>query len=212
MGRPPASANTTATPERILDAARAEFAAVGFAQAKLADIAARAGITRPSLLYHFATKEELYPRAVERCFASLADALSPTISQPAPSVDRLRATLDRYLEFVEAEPDVARIVLRELVDGAGPGAEILLHQVAPLVDLVERFVRAQGEGIVRAALPVRAAILQIATDGMVRAAAGELRVPLWGPGDHARALAERLLLEAPPDLTPPEPDRKEDRR
>lgn len=195
MGRPPASANTTATPERILDAARAEFAACGFAQAKLADIAARAGITRPSLLYHFATKEELYARAVERCFGHLGDALARAISQAAPFVDRLRATLDAYLEFVESEPDVARIVLRELVDGVGPGAEILLHQVAPLVDLVERFVRVQGQGIVRADLPVRAAILQITTDGLVRAAAGPLRTPLWGPGDHARALAERLLLE-----------------
>jgi hypothetical protein len=29
----------------------------------------------------------------------------------------------------------------------------------------------------------------------VRAAAGELRVPLWGSGDHSRELAERLLLE-----------------
>ncbi len=195
LGRPLSDANVTATPERILGAARAEFAAAGFAQAKLADIAGRAGITRPSLLYHFATKEELYARAVERCFGSLAAALSHTISQPAPFVDRLRATLDRYREFIEAEPDVARIVLRELVDGAGPGAEILLNQVAPLVDLVERFVRVQGEGITRPGLPVRAAILQIATDALVRAAAGELRIPLWGPGDHGRVLAELLLLE-----------------
>jgi len=178
-----------------LDAARAEFAAAGFGPATLADIAARAGITRPSLLYHFATKEELYARAVERCFGNLAAALTATISQPAPFVDRLRATLDRYLEFIEAEPDVARIVLREVLDGTGPGAAILLEQVVPLVDLVERFVCAQGQGIVRAGLPVRAALLQIVTDGLVRVAAGELRGPLWGPGDHARALAERLLLE-----------------
>jgi len=195
VGRPVATAHATATPERILDAARAEFAAAGFAEAKLADIAARAGITRPSLLYHFATKEELYRAAVEQCFGQLAQALMQTMAQPAPFADRLRATMDRYLEFVEGEPDVARIVLRELLDGAGPGADILLNQVAPLVDLVERFVRLQGQGIVRAGIPVRAAILQIATDALVRAAAGELRIPLWGSGDHSRELAERLLLE-----------------
>lgn len=195
MGRPVATAHATATPERILHAARAEFAAAGFAQAKLADIAARASITRPSLLYHFETKEELYRAAVQQCFGNLAQALMHTISQPAPFADRLRATMDRYLEFIEGEPEVARIVLRELLDGVGPGAEILLNQVAPLVDLVERFVRVQGNGIVRAGIPVRAAILQIATDALVRAAAGELRVPLWGPGDHSRELGERLLLE-----------------
>lgn len=195
MGRPLANAHATATPERILEAALAEFAAAGFERAKLADIAARAGITRPSLLYHFATKEELYARAVERCFGALARALSAAIAEPAPFVERLRTTLDRYVEFVESEPAVARIVLRELLDGGGPGAEILLHQVAPLVDLVERFVRVSGHGFVRRDVPVRAAILQIAADALVRAAAGVFRTPLWGEGDHARALGERLLLE-----------------
>ncbi len=195
MGRPPASAVATATPERILDAARSEFAASGFAQAKLADIAAAAGITRPSLLYHFESKEALYAATVQRCFERLAVALQRSIVAPGEFVDRVRATLRSYLEFLASEPEVARIVLRELVAGTGPGAEILLHQVAPLVDLVERFVRTQGRGAVRPGLPVRAAVLQIATDGLVRAAAGPLRTPLWGEGDHARTLAELLLLQ-----------------
>jgi hypothetical protein len=38
-------------------------------------------------------------------------------------------------------------------------------------------------------------VLQIATEGLVRAAAGPLRTPLWGEGDHARTLAELLLLQ-----------------
>lgn len=195
MGRPPLSAISTATPERILDAARVEFAAAGFAQAKLADIAATAGITRPSLLYHFASKEALYAATVARCFEGLARALAAQVTAPGPFVDRLRATMQSYLAFVESEPEVARIVLRELVEGTGPGADILMNQVAPLVDLVERFIRMQGRGVVRADVPLRAAILQIATDGLVRAAAGPLRVPLWGEDDHAQRLAELLLLE-----------------
>ncbi|MBK6918863.1 MAG: TetR/AcrR family transcriptional regulator [Deltaproteobacteria bacterium] len=195
MGRPPLSAISTATPERILDAARIEFAAAGFAQAKLADIAATAGITRPSLLYHFDSKEALYAATVARCFDGLARALAAQVTATGPFVDRLRATMQSYLAFVESEPEVARIVLRELVAGTGPGADILMNQVAPLVDLVERFIRMQGRGVVRGDVPLRAAILQIATDGLVRAAAGPLRVPLWGAEDHAQKLAELLLLE-----------------
>ena len=195
MGRPPANALATATPERLLEAALAEFGAVGFAEAKLADIAAHAGITRPSLLYHFRTKEELYEATVQRSFERLAVALAEAMTGPAPFVERFRAMLRRYVDFVASEPAVARIVLRELLEGTGPGALILVEQVAPLVDTVERFVRTQGKGDVRPSVPVRAAIMQIAGDVMLRAAAGPLREPLWGKADHAQTLAEHLLLE-----------------
>lgn len=195
MGRPPANALATATPERLLEAALGEFGAVGFAEAKLADIAARAGITRPSLLYHFRTKEELYAATVQRSFQRLAVALAEAMTGPSPFVDRFRAMLRRYVDFVASEPAVARIVLRELLEGTGPGALILVEQVAPLVDTVERFVRTQGKDDVRKSVPVRAAIMQIAGDVMLRAAAGPLREPLWGNADHAQTLAEHLLLE-----------------
>jgi AcrR family transcriptional regulator len=197
MGRPPASAVATATPERLLEAALAEFAAVGFAEAKLADIAARAGITRPSLLYHFRTKEDLYEATVNRSFTRLAAALAEAMTGSSPFVDRFRAIVRRYVDFVANEPAVARIVLRELLEGTGPGARILVEHVAPLVDTVDRFVRIQGGSLVKKGVPVRAAILQIASDVMLRAAAGPLRDPLWGPEDHALTLAEHLVLAQP---------------
>ena len=126
MGLPPASAVSTATPERLLEAALGEFARVGFGQAKLADIAAVAGITRPSLLYHFRTKEELYEATVKRSFRRLALVLGDAMSATGPFVERLRLTLVRYLDFVASEPAVARIVMRELLEHTGPGARILL--------------------------------------------------------------------------------------
>lgn len=198
MGRPLASSVVTATPERILAAARAEFAAVGFAQAKLADIAARAGITRPSLLYHYGSKEELYRAAVQSCFGRLAVALAEAMTGGSEFVSRLRATHARYSEFMSGDPDVARIVLRELLDGTGPGAEILMHQIVPVVAQVERFVHEQGRAHIPRGVPVRAAIMQVATDVLVRAAAGTLRIPLWGDGDHTLALLEQLLLKEEP--------------
>lgn len=198
VGRPLASSVVTATPERILVAARAEFAAVGFAQAKLADIAARAGITRPSLLYHYGSKEELYRATVQSCFGRLAVALAEAMTGPADFVARLRAVHARYSEFVTGDPDVARIVLRELLDGTGPGAEILLRQIAPVVAQVERFVHEQGRAFVPPGVPVRAAIMQVSSDVLVRAAAGPLRIPLWGDGDHTLALLEQLLVKEEP--------------
>jgi AcrR family transcriptional regulator len=198
MGRPLASAHDVATPDRVLAAAELAFAAVGFTAAKLADIATRAGIQRPSLLYHFGSKEALYAQTVERCFGRLRGALVESMTAHGGFATRLERTVARYVEFLDAEPQLARLVLRELLDGHGPGRRILLRQVVPLLDVLERFILEHGAGVVRPDVPVRAAVLQVGTDALVRAAAGSLRQPLWGAQDHSHTLAQLLLLRDDP--------------
>jgi AcrR family transcriptional regulator len=195
MGRPRADQIKTATPERLLDAAEEVFAASGFATATLADIAARAGIRRPSLLYHFETKEALYAATVQRCFARLRGGLIEAMHTGGDFEARLVATVAGYADFLAQHPAAARLILRELVSGQGPGATILADEIAPLVDIVEAFVRHEGAGVTRPELPVRAAVLQLASDLLLRAAAGPLREPLWGGRDHAPELAKMLFLE-----------------
>lgn len=197
MGRPPASAHAIATPERVLEAAELAFAAVGYGAAKLADIAARAGIRRPSLLYHFGSKEALYTQTVERCFSRLGQALTATMNAEGDFPTRLDRTVARYVEFLDAEPQLARIVLRELLDEQGPGRPIIMRQLVPLLDVIERFVEQLGRDVVRPDAPVRAAVLQIGSDALMRAAAGSLREPLWGPTDHSQRLARLMLLRDP---------------
>jgi AcrR family transcriptional regulator len=197
MGRPRADQITTATPERVLDAAQEVFADAGLAAAKLADIAERAGIRRPSLLHHFETKEALYAATVQRCFARLRTGLLEAMHTDGGFERRLVATVAGYAEFLEANPTVARLILRELVSGQGPGARILVEEVAPLVNIVEAFLRREGAAVIRPGVPVRAAVLQVASDILLRAAAGPLRVPLWGAHDEAPTLARILLLGTP---------------
>ena len=52
--------------QRILDAALSVFATEGFAGARIDAIAARAGLSKPNLLYYFRTKQELYRAALRR--------------------------------------------------------------------------------------------------------------------------------------------------
>lgn len=53
------SRTSMATRARILDVATEVFAADGFRGASLRDIATRAGLTHPALIYHFPTKSDL---------------------------------------------------------------------------------------------------------------------------------------------------------
>lgn len=208
MSREAASKIELSTAERILAAAEAEFAAVGYAPARLADIAARAGIRRPSLLYHFASKELLYRAVVERAFDQLGAELGASMRLTTGFELRLDALVGAFVGFLGLRPGLAPIIVRELIDdpqhdedasrrGGGHGRTIMLERVAPLLDLVEAFIREGGSELIRPGLPIRAAVVQIAGDLLLRSAAGSLRTPLWGPGEHARALARVLLFRDP---------------
>ena len=194
MARPRADAHDVPTRTRILQAAHAAFAAQGYEAARLADVAAAAGIRRPSLLYHFGSKDELYAQVVRDAFAALRDALAAAIDAPGPFRARVEALVAAYLRFLDADPHFAPLLLRELVDGQGPGRELVRAHVVPLLDLLEAFLEGEGRGALRPGLPARAAVLQIATAALVRSSAGPLREPLWGSDPPERELALKLLL------------------
>ena len=200
-----AANNDHSTAERILGAAEREFAAVGYAPARLADIAERAGIRRPSLLYHFASKEQLYRSVVERAFDQLGSELMRSMTGLDAFEVRLDAVVGAFSSFLDARPTLAPIIIRELIDdhdhdgdpsrrGGGPGRAIVLERVAPLLDMVEGFIRNGGSTLLRPDLPIRAAVVQIAGDLLLRSAAGSLREPLWGAGDDAKRLARSLFF------------------
>jgi AcrR family transcriptional regulator len=195
MARPPAATVVVPTPERVLAAAEAAFAAHGFEAARLEDIAAAAGIRRPSLLHHFPTKEALYEAVVRRAFAALGAALRPALDG-ADLAAALEALVGAYLEFLAARPTFAPLVLREVIDGRGPGRELLLLEVPPLLDAVLAALARPGG---RAGALARGAILQVAVAPLVRAAAGPVAA-LWGDGpDPTLCLARRLLLPGEDD-------------
>lgn len=194
------------TADRVLDAAEREFAAVGFAPARLADIGERAGIRRPSLLYHFPSKELLYRAVVERAFDRLGAALVQFMGAEGEFELQLEGVVRAFAEFLEAHPSLAPIIVRELIDdptheldtvrrGGSVGRTIMLERVVPLLTLVESFIRTRGHEHLRPNLPIRAALVQVAANLLLHSASGSLAGPLWGPGDHALALAKLLFLE-----------------
>ena len=101
MARPRKSEIETATTQRILAAAQMHFARLGYEAAKLADIAKDAGITRPSLLYHFESKEKLYNSVVEQVFASLRQLFSSISNSEAGFRGILEGFTEAYVDFLE---------------------------------------------------------------------------------------------------------------
>jgi TetR/AcrR family transcriptional regulator len=65
--------NAAVTRARILEAAKHEFAARGLKDARIEDVAKRAGANRRMIYYYFGSKDALYLAALEGVYAELMD-------------------------------------------------------------------------------------------------------------------------------------------
>ncbi|MEQ1505660.1 MAG: TetR/AcrR family transcriptional regulator [Myxococcota bacterium] len=105
--------------DALLGAAIRVFARDGFGAATLAAIAREVGITKGALAYHFSTKEQLYFAVLAEIvdgFGAFVGAALTGVGTWSERLDGLGAAVVRVLG---AQPDVARLMLRELTDG-GP--------------------------------------------------------------------------------------------
>lgn len=194
MARPKKHASSDIeTRERLLTAAEREFGRVGFDKARLEDIAKEAGISRPSLLYHFETKEKLYERVVRNVFDKIGQLFLESIADSGDFRERIDRVIVRYMAFVDEHPAIALIVLRELLAGNAFSGRIMTNEVIPLLNSVATFVEKDGKAFVPKGMPVRPAITQIAMAVLLRSAAGDLKDALYGDAKATRAIVSAML-------------------
>lgn len=105
-----------ATREAIVRAAEDVFAEVGYGDARLEEIAARVGVRRPSMVYYFAGKQELYDAVEADIFSALNASSRERLNGTTGSLERLLALTDAWLDFMVARPTAARIIQRLIAD------------------------------------------------------------------------------------------------
>lgn len=191
MGRPRRSA-ALPTRDRILLAAEAELGRVGIAAARLEDIAAAAGIKKPSLLYHFESKDLLYEAVLLRVFAALEERFVAEVQAPGPFEERFCRLVAAFEAFTAERPAFASMVLHEVLAPNRP--EVLGPAAAAVLVWWESWLRQEGGAALRPEVDLRAALLTLATSAMVRASAGPLRAALWGPTPPLVPMARAMLL------------------
>ena len=140
---------------RILTAARNEFAQRGFPAARLQDIAERAGLTHPTLLYHFGSKERLYAAVIEQAMQDWAAMTDAAVAAAPPGFDRVAALVDAGLEFFAGHHDFVVIWRREAIEGGGRLEAAMAEHLRPFWDRAVAFLRGEvTAGRLRAHDPV----------------------------------------------------------
>jgi TetR/AcrR family transcriptional regulator len=144
-GSPPRRIRTTtrageANIERILDAALEVFAAYGFRGARIDQIAAAAGLSKPNLLYYFRTKDELYTAVLRRTLEMWLDPLRELDERSDPR-EALSAYIARKLAYSRSHPTASRLFAMEMLQGAPLLGQALTGQLADLVEAKSRTIQ-----------------------------------------------------------------------
>ncbi len=148
--------------ERVLDVATRFFATNGYDGTSLKSIADEVGIRKPSLLYHYPSKEELRLAVLRRVFTRWNDVL-PTILQAATTGEsRFEGLVGEVIRFFAEEPNRARLLLREMLDRPEILREQMSQYVAPWLAIMTDYIeRGKETGTVRADVDAHAYVLHV---------------------------------------------------
>ncbi|MFT4975885.1 MAG: TetR/AcrR family transcriptional regulator [Myxococcota bacterium] len=136
---------------RILQEAVRLFAARGVAGTSIQSIAAAAGITRPTLVYHFGSKAGLRTAVlrsvVDHWRRELPRLLADAASRGGPRLDALLAAL---FDFFHKDPHLARLIVREMLDQPDELGVMLREELLPWTRLIADAIRfGQESGTLR---------------------------------------------------------------
>ncbi len=116
------------TRERLLATAEGLFAEKGYDGTSLSEITRQSGVVKGLFYYYFSDKEALFNAIVERYFEAHAEGLTKAVLHSGSLKDKVHAALDAYLDVVEKNPVLIRLMQREACTKS-----LQMHKIASLL-------------------------------------------------------------------------------
>src|SRR5580704_1680145 len=129
----------------VVTAATRLFAAHGFGGTALQDIADAVGVTKPAILHHFPSKEHIRQAVLDAILSHWNDALPRLLLAATASADRFDAVFGETYRFFAADPDRARLIIRETLDRPAEMRKLLRGPVRRWLAAVAEYARAGKE-------------------------------------------------------------------
>ncbi|MFV0801362.1 HTH-type transcriptional regulator RutR [Brucella sp. MAB-22] len=117
----------------ILDAALEVFSAYGFRGSTVDQIAEKAGMSKPNLLYYFPRKQNIYVTVLEDTLATWLEPFEH-INPDGDPLEELRRYIAVKLEMSAKKPEASRLFANEILHGAPAISDFLKGHLKQLVD------------------------------------------------------------------------------
>ncbi|MBC8130355.1 MAG: TetR family transcriptional regulator C-terminal domain-containing protein [Rhizobiaceae bacterium] len=130
----------------IIEAALDVFSIHGFRGSTVDQIARRAGMSKPNLLYYFRRKQDIYAAVLE---LTLAEWLAPleALDPAGDPIEELRRYISKKLDLAAEKPAASRLFANEILAGAPAIGSFLNTRLRALVQEKAAVIRTWvGEG------------------------------------------------------------------
>ncbi|MCS5613422.1 MAG: TetR family transcriptional regulator, partial [Candidatus Poribacteria bacterium] len=141
---------STAKRQQILDSAVAVFAEKGFYNAKVTDIAHKAGIAHGTVYLYFQTKEDILIQIFEEKFEELVSYIFMEVGTEQNALAKLRRLILVQLQMIETNPELTELMLLEARQSSKFILSSAISKIGDYCDKIEGILK-EGieEGLVR---------------------------------------------------------------
>ncbi len=172
---------------QLIDVARRVFGNSGFHAVSMEDVAKEAGITKPILYDHFASKKDLYLALLDADLADLHEKVKEALDSSPGNRERIRASFQAYFDFVDEQAEGFRLLMQETVGAQSEFRERVARVRDQILgDVADLIVRESGGRLDRR----HAEVVALGLIGMVETVA---RYDPGGPREHRREAVDTLV-------------------
>ena len=125
---------------KILEAAKSVFAELGFAGARVDEIARRAGVNKAMIYYRIGDKEALYAQVLHHVFSDLAARITTRIKNNLSPENKLKAYIREVVSTVEQHPYMPPIMMRELASGGENFPALAVSDLATVLGYLQKIL------------------------------------------------------------------------
>ena len=182
--------------QRILNQATRLFASRGFDGVSIQAIADAVGIRKPSLLYHFKSKDALRQDVLDQMLSHWKDELPHILTAASTGKDRFRNGVSALVSFFTDDPSRARLVVREMMDHPKVLRQLLGEHFRPWTSLITNYIRmGQAAGSVRADVDPEAWVVQVVTMVIGTVACGDVTGALVSSPEQGDSPSLRIQID-----------------
>lgn len=139
---------------RIREAAVVVFAAKGYHDTRVSDIAAEAGVAHGLVYHYFKGKDQLLQDIFRRTWGHIEQGLRSVEGGSSIAAEQLAGVVRLLLGSYRMSPELVRVVVLEVTRSGGLRAQV--DEIADAFNIIERIIAAgQQSGELRSDIPAR---------------------------------------------------------
>ena len=172
---------------RILEEGIRLFGENGFEGTSIQAVADAVGIRKPSLLYHFKSKDELRQAVIRDLFTHWQQELPRLLAGATSGHDRFSSTVEALVGFFLSDANRARVAIRESLDRPKELRKMASDLVLPWTRLLVEYIRMGQEAkIIKREVDPESYIMQVMVMVIGTVALGHVVSALTDAGSEER--------------------------